>query len=397
MSRQHAQNNLTKEKERVNTLKVPASALRFSEDANISLSADAEGKASFSMTAYSGKIIKGHSYWGDLAIDVSGISFNQKRIPILEDHNWDKKLGVSNSLPKIDPQNGVFFEKISLLNNPNALEFKQNLDDGFPYQASISIKPQMVEELEAGVFAEVNGYKMKGPGRIIRKSVFREASACVFGADHRTGVKSLSEEEDTIVEVMLTESTKQTKKENKKEGSINMLNLSAIKETHSELHDKLEGEFKEKEDKIASLTSEITDLKKQISDLEKEKADLSAADQEKDARLAKLEKSEQLRKERDLKDQASGIVGAKLSDSKLPKRLHGRIQKQIDHNAFVGADDVLDVMKFTEHVVAEIDSWKADLAVTEKDETILGFSDHNTDSDTDSEDLADKLVKMATS
>ena len=56
---------------------------------------------------------------------------------------------------------------------------------------------------------------MKGPARIIREAFFREASACVFGADHRTSVQSLSDSEEEI-QIDLIENKPEKKKEKEK-------------------------------------------------------------------------------------------------------------------------------------------------------------------------------------
>lgn len=386
-------------------LNVPAHALRFSEEADISLKEGENEKPAFSMKAYSGKLIKGHYFWGDLAIDVSGIQFNSKRIPILEDHNWDKKLGVSNSLPKTE-NNEIVFEKVNLLSNPAAQEFKQNLDDGFPFQSSISIRPLKVEELEEGASAEVNGYTMKGPGRIIRQSLFREGSACVFGADHRTSVQSLSDsaEEEIEVEVLSLTNSEKKKTKIKENGGNSMLDFTAIKEDHPDLVKQIEAALKEKDDSITSLTTERDDLKKQVTDLTDERDELKKTSEnlsetktEYEKRIAALEKAESLRKERDLKQKADSIVDQKLSASELPERLYKRVKNQIDHNAFVDSEDKFDEAKFVEHVDAEIASWVEDLKDDETSGKILGLSvsNNNDDFSSDSDKLSDHMVAMA--
>ena len=386
-------------------MQVPKNAMYFVENGNISLSDDEE-KQHFAIEAYSGKIIKGHYFWGDLAIDVSGIEFNSKRIPILEDHEWDKKLGVSNSLPNTEG-NKVSFEKVKLLSNPRALEFKQNLDDGFPFQASISIRPSKVEELEEGAKAEVNGYTMKGPGRIIRQSIFREASACVFGADHRTSVTAFSDDDNEEVEVeVLSLSDKNNKKpKTKNNGGKSMLDFTAIKDDHPDLVEQINAALKEKDDAITSLTTERDDLKKQVTDLTAERddlkqksEDLSETKTEYEKRIAALERSEQLRNERDLKQKADSIVDQKLSASDVPGRLYKRIKKQIDHNAFIDDKDVFDESSFSEHVDTEINSWIEDLKDDSTSTSILGLSGGNTDNNdfsSDSDKLADHLVSLA--
>ena len=75
------------------TKKIPKGALRFvADNCDACVFAEGEGDApKLKMLAYSGGVIKGHWYWGDLAIDVSGLSF-PSRFPILEDHRTDKKI-----------------------------------------------------------------------------------------------------------------------------------------------------------------------------------------------------------------------------------------------------------------------------------------------------------------
>jgi len=388
------------------SMNIPAGAMCFNEEANIDLKEPSEdGRQSFSMEAYSGKIIKGHSFWGDLAIDVSGIQFNQKRIPILEDHIWDKKLGVSNSKPSLD-DNKVSFEKINLLSNDHAQEFKQNLDDGFPYQASISLRPLKVEELEEGATAEVNGYTLKGPAQVIRQSIFREASACVFGADHRTSVQSLSDsKEDIEIEKVLLKAHDDdvpAKKKTKKQfngGNMKEL-LKKIQEESPELYDSVK-ELADKAGEVGDLKQQIQDLTQERDDLKKEKENLSEENRKNENRILALEKAESIRKEKDLKDQASAIVDQKLSDSEIPVRLHKRIKSYIDHNDFVDESDGFKIEDFSAHVDQEIESWKTDLKELEsKEGTVLGLSGKETPSTrkTDEEnfdDVADNLLELA--
>ena len=60
------------------------------------LVANGEGKKKLNMLAYSGKIIKGHWWWGDLAIDCSGVSLMSPTFPILENHDRDLKIAFSS-------------------------------------------------------------------------------------------------------------------------------------------------------------------------------------------------------------------------------------------------------------------------------------------------------------
>lgn len=179
------------------TAKIPKSALRFSDDLHIEFSEEEDKKAS--MLAYSGKPMS-HPIFGDLVVDVSGIKFQSSKIPILEDHEEDRKIGFSGK-PSTEG-NVVRFDDIILLDNEIAQEFYKNAAKGFPYQASISFYPKKVEEVSQNSSAEVNGFTQKGPALIFRESVFRESSVVTFGMDHRTS--SVAQSEDDTVSVILS-------------------------------------------------------------------------------------------------------------------------------------------------------------------------------------------------
>ena len=181
-------------------MKIPKKGIRLSEDDQfIELTSDDDGNSYFTMLAYSGGVMK-HSLFGNMAIDVSGVKFKQRRIPILEEHDRSKKIGVASGKPSVD-NNQINFGKVTVLENDAAREFKSNLDLGFPYQSSVSIRPLTTEELAEGQKAEVNGTTVKGPGVVIRAAEFKEASVCVFGVDEKTSVASFSEDELEEVEV----------------------------------------------------------------------------------------------------------------------------------------------------------------------------------------------------
>ncbi len=183
-------------------MKVPKKGIQLTEDSQfVQLSEGDNDVSTFSMVAYTGEPME-HPLFGKLAVDVSGVQFSKKRFPILEEHDREKKVGVSNKKP--DTSDGtISFSNLSFLNNSVAQEVKSNLEFGFPYQASISIKPAVTEELGEDQTAEVNGSKIKGPAVILRKSEFKEASVCVFGVDNKTSVASFSEDELEEIEVDL--------------------------------------------------------------------------------------------------------------------------------------------------------------------------------------------------
>lgn len=227
------------------TTQIPVSAITFEEPLFFEFSSTKSGeeeKKKASMLGYSGGIIKDHWLFGDLAIDVSGINFKSNKIPILEQHDVDRKIGIAKKPDLSD--NKVFFNEIDLLDNVVANEFYDNAKQGFPYQASISIRPTKIEEISDGTESEVNGYKMKGPAVIFRESNFRESSVVVFGADPKTNSTPLNEQ---YVNVELSDN----------------------------LRKKLEDDMTDNTEKLAEYETKLAEYKTQLEELQqyKEKSD----------------------------------------------------------------------------------------------------------------------------
>lgn len=360
-------------------MKVPKREMVFLEDTDIQLSENEEGVQYFSMLAYSGKVIKGRAFWGgDLAIDVSGIEFKGKRFPILEQHELDRKIGVANTKPSLDG-NQVFFEKINLLKNESAQEFKSNLDEGFPYQASIGIRPLVIEEIAEGAEAEVNGYKLKGPGSVIRKSMFKEASVCVFGADPNTA--SFSDEEESL-EVSIVNLTEENK------GGVCM-SLDQLKEVNVQLHDEVMSKLNDKDTELSELKDALTQLQAEKDSLESSSVDLIETVKKYELRLTELERQESIRKEQVIRASAEKIIDQKLQEHNIPVRLHSKVKKVIDFNEFV-ENDALDSVKFTEAVEAEVKEWTFEEQGSPEPK-VMGFSAEGTTDADDTDADVDRL------
>jgi len=137
-------------------------------------------KNNIRLTLYDGSIVK-HWYWGNLAFDLATMKLAKPKIPILDAHNTDRPLGYSI--------NANFEGKFTLdgkflKNSDIANKRKNELEEGFPYEASLRFdmnksQIQLVRENET---AEVNGRQLAGPGAVIRRAIIMEGSMCVFGA-----------------------------------------------------------------------------------------------------------------------------------------------------------------------------------------------------------------------
>lgn len=334
----------------------------------------------FEMVAYSGGVIKNHWYWGDLAIDLSGMAFPKKKMPILEDHYTEKKIGFSTKMTIDDSvvphALTVKNDHMNFVDTPESLAFRANSSAGFPYEASIYAKPTSIEEIGEGDTTEVNGYTFKGPGTIWRKSIFKEASVCTFGYDPNTKSVAMSEGEEEFELEYVNEKFKLNQQEEKKPMKKEQFKMehpeeyaALVKEISDSITTKFTAEKQELEAKLAEVTSENTKLSEENKGIEK--------------RIMTLEKASMLSAERELKNSADGIFATQFKEAELPERLFSKVRKLVNHEEFVKEGE-LDTESFKAAVDAELKDWIPE----EGQETVHGFS---TTTKTHGEDTSKKL------
>jgi hypothetical protein len=357
---------------------VPNGALRL-VDIGSGCHAFAEGnkddKKSLNMTVYSGGIIRGHWWWGNLAVDLVGMKFDRSKYPVLENHNTNLKIGftgkpiVEGSI-KLDPKTTHF------VNTEESEKFQETSKEGFPYQASMYAIPTSVERIREGEKAEVNGFTIKGPATIWRKAIFQEASVCVFGWDKQTESSVFSKEQKTELEfeemggdteTFTHESDFDKPNENGREVKKMPKTVEEMQEKFPELVEKLSTDI------TTRITVELTakfDSEKKV--FEEKIETLTSENESKESRLTGLERKDLLRSERELKRDADHMVNIKLSTSDIPERLHSKIRKLLNHNKFV-KDEVFDEEAFAKVVDDEIKAFE-DAGVTS---SILGLGTSN--------------------
>jgi len=377
--------------------KIPKGAMRFVET-NPECFAIAEKFADdkppkLKMVGYSGGLIKGHWYWGDLIIDLQGMIFPLSKYPVLEDHWTEKKIAftgkpiTSNGKLELNPETSKF------LDTEVSLEFQKNSLAGFPYQSSIYARPSVVERLSDGEKAEVNGMTVKGPASIWRKSTFKECSACVFGWDGKTQASAFSKTEMEEVDIeylgkggddehLLTDKGKQTVIDtmNKSIKEVSRMDLAQLKNEHPKIVDQLTEE----------VTQSVTDTLTVKFDAEKAtfESKLAKKDEQinaQDDRLADLEKNDAIRTANEFKAQADRIFDSKLNESVLAESLHEKVRKMINHDKFV-KEGVLDKEAFATAVDAEIKDWEDKLVDTTP--SVQGFGKTFKKPDGDNENLS---------
>jgi len=144
----------------------------------------------FLITAYTGEII---SRWHDIVIDIGGIQSKQS-FPILREHMRDRVVGQSNRAWAEDNRYYVSGELSQVTDDGQ--EVARLADEGFPWQASVSVYAKRIEVLEKDVKAKVNGREVTGPIDIWRETKLGEVSFVTLGADDNTAAIVLNENED---------------------------------------------------------------------------------------------------------------------------------------------------------------------------------------------------------
>lgn len=330
----------------------PVGALRFEEEgalAKVFAKEDTDGEEDrMELVGYSGGIIKGHWYWGDLAFDLEGMKFNRKTYPVLEAHDTGRKIAftgkpvIEDYKLKLDP------DKTKFVDTEPSLEFRKLSKQGFPYQSSIYALPTKIQRLSEEEEADVNGYKMKGPGTIWRECEFKEVSICVFGYDSNTSSKAFSNEEDQEEQANV-EITGITVQEHETEkGETKTMTFEELKEKHPELVAEIEkaaeAKFaKEKEQLATQFSTEMSGVREEVATLRTQNLD--------------LQKKDEIRTQAEQFAKAQGVWDVELASSSIPENLRDKVRSYVDHTKFM-KDGLLDKVAFTEAVKAEITDWE---------------------------------------
>ena len=349
--------------------KIPNGALRLVQTGEgcHAFAEGEDGKKKLKMVVYSGKVIKDHFWWGDLAIDLEGVKFLMSKYPVLENHNTDRRIAFT-AKPIVD-ENGISLDpdKTTFLDNEVSLTFQKDSTAGFPFQSSLYAKPSAIERISDGEKSEVNGFTFKGPGTIWRKCEFKEASVCVFGWDSQTVASAFSKDILTEVEFeetggdagnntdTLNNDTLNNETETLTTEEVKAVDINMLSEKHPDLLKKIQ------DDAVEAATSAFAIEKKTLVD---KLAGVEAENTGLGDKIMQLEKKHTLRDERERKASADAIWTRKLSESNIAEHLFDKIRSHVSHSKFM-ADGIFDVNAFSTAVDAEITDWETRGATTQ--------------------------------
>lgn len=388
-----------KKKKEKQSLTVPKDAFHFRDTDCFAKVITDDEEEQLDMVVYSGGIILDHWYWGNLAIDLEGLSFPKKKFPILEDHQTDKKIAFTNK-PIINGNLRIDPSKVTFVDTEASQEFRRLSKEGFPYESSMFAQPTSIERIEKAESAEVNGIKLTGPGTVWRKAIFKEASVCVFGYDSNTHSQTFK---DDTLEITTEVCSTFEEELNIKQREVKNMDINELKEKHPELFQEITDNVREK------LTTELTgkfnqekkDLEDKNKDLEGKLKDQSKKNESLGDKVLSLEKAETIRSENDLRRDAKDIWAEKLAESDIPKDMYGKVSNQVSYRKHL-KDGILDKEAFTTAIKGEIEDWEKK-GVTD---TVIGSGFSTKDVETEEtknlkleekadDDLADNLFELS--
>lgn len=144
-----------------------------------------DGKAKpkrFSMTAYTGGPMQVDNYGPPVVIDLAGLTAKAP-IAILRDHDPSRVIGHADEVTKTD--SSLKLAGVISGAGPDAAEVQAAAANGFPWKASVGVRPDKLEFVGEGVKTKVNGKTFTGPLEVARKSTLGETSFVAMAADRK--------------------------------------------------------------------------------------------------------------------------------------------------------------------------------------------------------------------
>ena len=154
--------------------------------------------------------------------------------------------------------------------------------------------------------------------------------------------------------------------EDKNKGD-HLMDAKTLKADHPDIYQAIVDDAKkEASGNVASLEEENATLKNQVA------AQEGTITTQED-RLKALEKTDALRTEQDIKNDAhSAFLGA-ISASDVPERLYAKVEKQVDYNTHV-KDSVFDKVAYTAAIEEELKDWAGSFVVSTEESFVQGTS-----------------------
>lgn len=177
-----------KKKAKQSDKQTASAALNLIGSANIQGAEEGKTERRFDLIAYTGGPLNQCFWSAPVIVDLDGIDAGNGIIPILQDHSAysDRVIGQSEEAKVED---GKLVVRGCVYQGRQAADDVLDLADrGFEWQASIGATATQKDFIAEGNEVKVNGRTFPGPVYVSRKTLLREVSFVVIGADKSTSV-----------------------------------------------------------------------------------------------------------------------------------------------------------------------------------------------------------------
>jgi len=171
-----------------------------------------EGKTpSFYLSANTGRPMDVRGFIYPVIVDLAGAKFDQRRTPVVQDHDTTLRIGHTTEQAIIPAggsakvngkqRNGPLVAAAGIVSSSSesAQTYVEDAKRGFPFQVSLGAGIVQGSIVEEGESVEVNGRTWRGPLIVAEKSIIRELTITVLGADNRTSAKIAANHSTTSI------------------------------------------------------------------------------------------------------------------------------------------------------------------------------------------------------
>jgi hypothetical protein len=156
---------------------------------------------SFFLHANTGRPMDVRGFTYPVIVDLEGAKFDKQKTPIIQDHETKLRIGhTTEQLILPAGEKGKIGKKtvkgpvvaaagIVSSSSQTAAEYVADSKKGFPFQVSLGARIVEGSIVVEGDTVEVNGRSWRGPLIVAEKSIIRELTVTVLGADNRTSAK----------------------------------------------------------------------------------------------------------------------------------------------------------------------------------------------------------------
>lgn len=150
--------------------------------------AEGKRKPRFSLVANTGQAMEVPGWTWPVVLDLAGVTFDKQSTPVIADHNTSLRIGHTDR-QRVDGS-GVYVEGPISSSSKTAKGVLADAKEGYPFQASVGadIPPDARRFVAEGETVNVNGREHSGPLLLAERSVIKEISIVVLGADNQTSL-----------------------------------------------------------------------------------------------------------------------------------------------------------------------------------------------------------------